>query len=297
MSNFRRHEGTPARIALLSALLTSFIMLLSQRGSPNLRSPAQRTTEDVVSPIAQVLSYPIRGLETMAVGFKDRSRAFEENVKLRQDIAKLRNRQVKLDFLELKLARYEKILSTRVEADIPSKKIIARAVSETNGPFVRSLLLNVGRKDDVNIGNPVLTAEGLIGHIISAGQHSSRVLKLGDLNSRIPVLNRRSGGKAILSGDNSLRPKLAFTQNAPDWLMGDRVITSGDDGMLPMGLPVGVVVNANVEDLRVKLYSENEPMDWVWVSPYRPIAAPSDEIVPKITEQASGVELVKDETP
>ncbi|MEP1230568.1 MAG: rod shape-determining protein MreC [Litorimonas sp.] len=294
MSNFQRYDGVTARIAFLAAFLTSFILLLSQRGSPNLRGPSQRATEDVVSPIAQILSYPIRGMENMATRFKDRSQTYEQNIQLRDEIAKLRDRQIQLNLLELKVKRYERILSARLDVDVSSKKIVARAVSETNGPFVRSLLLNAGQKNDVNMGNPVMSVDGLIGHVISVGQKSSRALKLGDLNSRIPVLNRRTESKAILSGDNSVRPLLAFIQNPMDWEPGDVVITSGDDGMLPMGLPVGKVIKNNAQELRVKLYAEKAPTDWVWVLPFRPILAPTKVITDEVAE---GVKPVTDDAP
>jgi len=275
MSSFRRYDGGPTRTALLATFLASFILLVSQRDGPNFTKPAQRKTEDLISPLAQILSRPIRSVENVAFDIKDRSRAFEENIRLREQVAKLRDNEARLDLLQLKVKRYERILSASTDADIPLEKIVARAVSETNGPFVRSLLLNAGQKDGVSLGNPVMTPDGLIGHVIARGSTSSRILRLGDLNSRIPVINRRSEGKAILSGDNTLRPLLAFVQNTSDWEVGDIIITSGDDGMLPMGLPVGVVIKPGGEELRVKLHAENTPIDWVWVSPYRPIATPS----------------------
>jgi len=277
MNSFQKHDGGPARIALLTAFIISLILLLSQRDGPNFTKPAQRKAEDVVSPISQVLSIPIRRVEAVIFGFKDRRRAYAENLELRAELAGLRDNQARLDLLQLKIKRYERIISTNVDAEIPSEKIVARAVSETNGPFVRSLLLNAGAQNGISIGNPVMTADGLIGHVINTGQNSARVLRLGDLNSRIPVINRRSEGKAILSGDNSERPVLAFVQNTKDWVAGDVIITSGDDGMLPMGLPVGKVIKTKTDDLLVRLHAENTLIDWVWVSPFKPIIAPSDE--------------------
>jgi len=276
MPTIRRYDEGPTRIALLIAFLISFILLVSQRGGPNFTQPAQRKAEDVISPMAQFLSQPIRGAENFVFGFKDRNRAYEENIALRRELDQMRDTQSQFDLLQLKVKRYERILSSNADTDVPLKKIVARAVSENNGPFVRSLLLNTGRKNGVSVGNPVMTPDGLIGHVIDAGQKSSRVLQLGDLNSRIPVFNPRSEGKAILSGDNSQRPLLSFIQDKGSWQDGDVIITSGDDGMLPMGLPVGVVVQSNSQDIRVKLHAEDTPIDWVWVSPYQPIIAPSE---------------------
>ena len=276
MASLGKYDNSPVRMVLLTAFLLSSILLLSQRGSPNFSQPAKRGAEDAIAPIAQILSLPIRGVENIAFDLKDRSRAHQENIALRKELIALRDKAARLDLLQLKVNRYEHILSTNIDANIPTKKIVARAVSESNGPFVRSLLLNIGTEQGVKIGNPVMSADGLIGHVINSGRQSSRVLQLGDLNSRIPVLNLRSESKAILSGDNSLRPVLTFIQDASDWRAGDNVITSGDDGMLPIGLPIGRIVKDNGAVLRVKLHAEKVPIDWVWVSPYARITAPSD---------------------
>jgi len=149
-----------------------------------------------------------------------------------------------------KVARYEAILGVDTETDVPLKKIAARAIGESNGPFVRSLLLNVGSKDGV---------------------------LLSDLNSRIAIESARSEATAILAGDNTAQPKLSFINQRENWAIGDRVISSGDDGALPRGLDVGVVVLGEKGEMRIALSSQAARYDWVWVSPFEKIVAPSEE--------------------
>jgi len=160
--------------------------------------------------------------------------------------------------------------------DVPLEKIAARAIGETDGPFVRSLLLNVGARDGVKVGNPVLSTQGLVGHVINTGPTTTRVLQLSDLNSRIAVVSATSGAMAILAGDNTAQPKLSFVNQRENWAIGDRVISSGDDGALPRGLEIGEVVRGKNNELRVKLSSRSAPLDWVWVSPFEKIIAPVD---------------------
>ena len=74
----------------------------------------------------------------------------------------LRERQARYDNLAMKVARYEAILGVDTETDVPLRKIAARAIGETDGPFLRSLLLNVGSRDGVGMGNPVMSTDGLI---------------------------------------------------------------------------------------------------------------------------------------
>lgn len=263
-------------IALFSAILISIVLISFQRGDQRKSSGIQIAAQETAAPLAQLMAVPLRGVEGFSASFGKRASALEENKALREELAILRDRQARYDNLAHKVARYEAILGVDTETDVPLKKIAARAIGETDGPFVRSLLINVGKRDGVIIGNPVLSTKGLVGHVINLGPNSARVLHLTDLNSRIAVASARSGATAILAGDNKDQPRLAFVNQPENWRTGDRVISSGDDGALPRGLDVGVVVLDEAGGLRVQLSRGAEALDWLWVSPYKRVEAPSE---------------------
>lgn len=264
------------RIALFAAILVSSLLISLQRGSDKVVSGFETATQETVAPLAALVAIPLRQVE---IFFSDRSArrtAFQDNQILKDEISLLREKQARYDNLAVKVARYEAILGVDTETEIPLRKIAARAIGETDGPFVRSLLLNVGSKDGVAVGNPVMSTAGLIGHVINTGPNTTRVLRLSDLNSRIAVASARSGATAILAGDNSANPKLSFVNQRENWAVGDRVITSGDDGSLPRGLRVGEVIQGKDGGLRVRLSSQSAPLDWVWVSPFEKLTPPPD---------------------
>jgi rod shape-determining protein MreC len=251
----------------------------------------ETAAQETIAPLASVLAVPLRRFEGLMSGFGERRSAFEDNAALRAEISMLRDRQARYDNLANKVARYEAILGVDTETDIPLRKIAARAVGETDGPFLRSLILNVGAKDGVSVGNPVMSTKGLVGHVINAGPNTTRVLRISDLNSRIAVASVRSGATAILAGDNSPLPKLSFINQRENWKIGDRVISSGDDGSLPRGLQIGEVVRGEAGSFRVQLSSLSEPLDWVWVSPFEKLVPPPEadedldpEIVPETVD-------------
>ena len=123
-----------------------------------------------------------------------------------------------------------------------------------------------------------MTTDGLYGHIVSTGSVSSRVLLLNDLSSRISVMSQRSLGRAILVGNNTNSPKLAYVSRNTDWQAGDRVITSGDGGVLPRGLQIGTIALKKDNNFAVDLYYLNKPVDWVWVYPFTPIPVPEETL-------------------
>ena len=277
-------------ITLIMAFVIAGMFLITDRGSERLLSQTSTGVETGFAPALALLSTPIRATENAFTEFQDRSRAVEENKALRDELYALREDKQRAQVMELKLARLEKILGSNSGVDIPAKKIAARAVSEINGPFVRSALINAGMKKGIKKGHPVMTVHGLYGHVLHSGPYSARVLQLGDLNSRISVMSARSQARAILSGDNSDMPLLAFVEDRADWRDGDKVLSSGDGGVLPQGLPVGEVQVNETGQFVVMLGTTGKPTDWVWIYPYEPIEDPQDIITEDTEEDAESVD-------
>ncbi len=275
--NYRRRR-LRGRIVFTLCLVVAIIVFFAGQANDRVLERTKTTAESGVSPILAYVTMPVRGFENFVSGVRDRGRAHQENKRLKTELARLSDIEARANALSIKLSRFETILNVDVSSGIPEQKIAARAVSENNGPFVRSVLINAGRDKGIKTGYSVMTVDGLLGHVVRAGRTSSRVLRLEDLNSRISVMSVRSQSRAILTGDNTRRPKLSFITEGSDWAEGDIVITSGDDGILPQGLPVGYVKADKDGDLRADLYVNDNHIDWVWVYPFEPVSAPGDEV-------------------
>lgn len=265
-----------SNITLILAFIIAGMFFMMDRGSDRLLSRTTKSAEAGFAPALELLSRPLRAIENVVIGFQDRSRAVEENIALREELYALREEKQRSQVMEKKLAHLEQILGIKAGIDIPTRKIIARAVSEIEGPFVRSALINVGVNKGIKKGHPVMTVHGLYGHVLRSGPNSARVLQLGDLNSRISVMSARSEARAILSGDNSDLPLLAFVEDRADWRVGDDVLSSGDGGVLPQGLPIGEVKSNDTGQFVVELGTTGKPIDWVWVYPYQATQAPQE---------------------
>ncbi|PZN92901.1 MAG: hypothetical protein DCF31_14425 [Alphaproteobacteria bacterium] len=105
-------------------------------------------------------------------------------------------------------------------------------------------MIAAGRGDGIGPGLPVIGADGLIGRTVEAGNHAARVLLLTDPASRIPVTVVRTGQAALVVGTN--RPSLELRDRGGADVplqAGDRLVTSGDGGVFPPGIPVGIIIN------------------------------------------------------
>ena len=113
-----------------------------------------------------------------------------------------------------------------------------------------------------------MAGEGLVGRVMQAGLYSARVLLITDINSRIPVLVGEAGNRAILAGDNGLRPRLLFLGNKSAAAPGDKVVTSGDAEAFPPGLPIGQVAHVEEGAVEVEPFVVRDKIQHVRVADY-----------------------------
>jgi rod shape-determining protein MreC len=91
------------------------------------------------------------------------------------------------------------------------------------------------------------------------------MLLVTDVASQIPVLVDRTDARAILKGDGSDNPRLEFMRGVGSVRVGDRILSSGDGGGFPRGVPIGVAARGIDGSWRVKLFSDRGAIDFVRV--------------------------------
>jgi rod shape-determining protein MreC len=253
----------------LAALVAASVMLLAAGGSGLPAVERARTAIlDVAAPVLDVLSRPVAAVNAALEEADSVFRVYEENARLREENARLMHWQEVARQLERDNAQYRSLLSVRSHDDV--RYITARVIGESGGPFVRTLVLAAGERDGVAPQQAVVNARGLVGRVTETGRNASRILLITDLNSRVPVLVEDSRRRAILSGDNTARPRLEFMEAETRARPGDRIVTSGHGGVFPPGLPVGVVARAEQGDVRIRPFVEWSRLEMVNVLRYSP---------------------------
>ena len=165
---------------------------------------------------------------------------YRANQDLKRENAELKKWQDVALSLENRVQRYQLLLNAAPDQDLAA--VAARVIGEANRPFTKTMILNAGVAQGVKKGEAVANADGLIGRVYLAGERTSWVILLTDLNSRVPVVIEPSHRRAILTGDNTPSPRLELDVGDGPIKAGDRVISTGDGGLLPPDVPVGVVM-------------------------------------------------------
>lgn len=123
--------------------------------------------------------------------------------------------------------------------------ISTTAPSASGGTYVTRLTLNKGSAHGVEVNMPVVTASGLVGVVIEVGVDHCLVRTVLDPSTAVSAVTTRGGELGIMEGDfDVLYDGCAYLRYLPesaDVVAGDILVTSGDGGVYPYGIPIGTV--------------------------------------------------------
>ena len=237
---FFKTGPTPlARLVIFAAL--SLIFLVADARFRYLESLRQ---------VAAVVVYPFQRLAAAPAGigrrigdfFVTHSSLREENARLRRENFDNAARQQQLEALHAENAHLRRLHEARSRADVDF--IAAEALYAARDPFSRKLIVDRGAQHEVRPGQPVVDERGVVGQVTRVYPWLAEVTLVTDKGQFVPVQNVRNGLRAVLAGTgNDGALELRFIPLNADFQNGDRLVTSGIDGIYPPGLPVAQVTH------------------------------------------------------
>ena len=209
---------------------------------------------ETVTPVVRFVSAPFRWGKEAFVGSIEFINTYQENKRLRLENAELKNWQIQALNMAIEQKKLRELLNY---VPPPKTTFVTAAVLSDNGSrFSKSLIVSAGRDQGVSKGDLAMTASGVLGRIVDVGNNMSRLMLLTDYASRIPVRIGSDQILGILTGDGSTRPKIVSLPADKTVSIGDVVFSSGQLGVFPSGLGIGVVEGINDGDIKVRLFEE-----------------------------------------
>ncbi len=255
------------RVSLIFMVTLAAALLLLGRAETYVVDQARQVVTDLAAPLLELASRPVAAARRVVESTNQYAYVFDENERLREENTRLLAWREAALKLEAKVARFEALLNVQLDPAI--SYVTGRVVGDSGGPFVETYIVNVGSDQNVESGQAVIDTAGLIGRVVATGTKASRILLLTDLNSRVPVSIEPSRTRAVLAGDNSPWPQLEYIPVGVLVEPGDRVVTSGHGGLLPPGLPIGVVIQDDSGLLRVQTFSNRSRLDVIRILQYQ----------------------------
>ncbi|WP_245598273.1 MULTISPECIES: rod shape-determining protein MreC [Halomonas] len=223
---------------LVCATVAVALMVADLRLSRMEEVRAQLST--AVAPIQWVVSLPSSVLSWGTLVLSDQRVLVDENRRLREQILTLSHRVQRMADLTAENVRLRELLFAARQHDMPF--ITAELLSLDPDPFAHQMVLDRGRRDGVQVGQPVMDAAGLVGQVTSVLAYSSRVLMVADASHALPVRVNRNGLRFILQGGGRYDSlNVLHVPDTADIRKGDLLVTSGLAGRFPPGYPVGRV--------------------------------------------------------
>jgi rod shape-determining protein MreC len=248
------------RSTSLIFLTMSGIFLTLSFIQPGTMSGVRMGIADTAAPILSAVSRPFYVAADFVGNVSGMTEMRAENVRLEAENKKLREWYQTALMLQSENQSLQELLNLKVDGQ--HKFVSTRVIADAGNAYVKSVLVGAGGVDGVKKGQAVLSGEGMVGRIIETGNSAARVLLLSDFNSRVPVIVEGSRHKAILAGTNESYPALKHLPPDVEIVAGTRIVTSGDGGIFPPGLPIGKVV---IEDgvIRVHPYADMNRVTYV----------------------------------
>jgi rod shape-determining protein MreC len=273
----RNRSGAQLPLALLAAL--SLALILIGKAQSNLFDNARAHVGDWMAPALRVARAPVNGIDHWFGSVGNYFHVYEDNQRLREENARLRQWHNTAVALDDRVKRYQLLLHAIPDPALSS--VMAQVIGRANRPFLQTMILDAGRKQGIKPGQAVVDARGMVGRIFLAGQHTAWVILLTDLNSRIPVSIMPGNTPAILSGDNTSAPRLDLLSQTVTLKPGAQVISSGDGGLLPARLSIGTVVADAQGGYRVVLLSDPDASQDVNVVDFKQAVEQPPAVTPK----------------
>ena len=249
-------KGTLVVIAAVVVLAAAFLLFTDISVAVKTYSKTKVYVSDLMGPTLKVVSAPFRftaGIFDSYFALVDVKR---KNSELKKRLDALQLQGQRLPELERENERLRHLL--RFMEQRPGTLTAARVIGEDATNWFKCIIIDKGSGNGIKEKMPVITPDGIVGQAVEVNQWHTKVMILNDTNSAIDVYVAGKQTRGVIAGTGRTTLKMKYVLKNDEVEPGDKLITSGKDGVYPRGLPVGVViaVNKNV----VGLFADVEVM-------------------------------------
>ena len=254
------------KFSLLTLIFLSvFVIILSNINFKGIKI-IKSSINEVIFRSSFFISIPENYIKEIKQKFDEHMEMYDDYKKTKIEIEILKQKKIDNDYLKIENEK----LRTLIDEKITSNQILAKVLIDKNSPFLKSIVLNKGSKDNVKIGMAILDGVYLVGQIIEVNFTNSRALLLSDLNSKIPTVLEPNGIQVVISGTGDNYGIIEHTQREYNKELSSSEIiayTSGLGGLYKPGIPIGKIDKYQIE--KINFFSDFTQLSYVTISTYK----------------------------
>lgn len=202
--------------------------------------------EAYLHPLALMVNAPMMLYRQADDYLTSHHQLLDENVALKKYLLKAKVDAQELASLKVENMNFRNLLNVKNTLD--QQSVLSEILHATSDQLTRKVVINRGASHGVLVGGSAVDAKGIVGQVTRVYPQTSIVTLITDNALQIPIMVERNGLRAIAFGnsrDNVL--EIPYLPSNVDIKTGDRLITSGIDGVYPEGIAVGVVQEISTE--------------------------------------------------
>ena len=258
-------RSTQQKFSLLTLLLISaFVIVLSSLDLKVIRY-LKIGINEIVYRSSFIVSIPENFLKDTFIGISEYSSFYNDYRNNKKELDDLKSKDISNEIIKFENQELKELINDYVSS---SDKILAKIIVDHQSPYLRSIIINKGSKDNIKIGTNIYDQSYLVGRVIEVNYKTSRVLLLSDLNSNVPVTVVPQNIQAILNGNGDKNGQIKYIKSSlSDELSEESIIyTSGTGAIFKSGVPVGKlrITKDKTIKLNVEFYSDFSQLKYVF---------------------------------
>ncbi len=253
------------KFSLLSLIILSIIVIILSNINFKPIQFVKIGINEIIYRSSFIVSKPENYIKKLTLKFNKLMNLSENYENIKSELENLKEEQITNNFLKLENEK----LRNLINENINSTEVLAKVLIDRESPFLKSIILNKGTKDNVKIGMGIIDGVYLVGQIIEVNFTNSRALLLSDLNSKIPSVLAPQNIQAVISGTGKDYGIIEHTKDDIEEDLKDQdaiIYTSGLGGLFKPGIPIGKI--SKDTNNKVQFFSDFTQLDYVKITSF-----------------------------
>jgi rod shape-determining protein MreC len=239
--NLRLNRGrsTKRLIIFIFVIISISLLFIPESITNNIKV----TVASPLAPVQKIISHTSNFFKNEFKKLAALSKLVDEKEDLEKEVFLLKNKIIKQqDIINVFKKKLEVVSEYKKNNDDNEKPIVADIIGYDVSNFRKSIIIDVGKKQGVSVGDVVVFGNALVGRISAIGNSSGRVMLITDPASNVPSRFLKSRTRGIVQGTTNGKCIMKYVPRQIKVDKPEKVISSGIGGVFPKSLYIGNVV-------------------------------------------------------
>jgi len=253
------------KFSLLSLILLSIVVIILSNINFKPIQFVKMGINEIIYRSSYIASKPENYLQELTLKIKNHLNLSKNYKDIKLELENLKQEKITNNFLKSENKKLRNLINENINSD----EILAKVLIDRESPFLKSIILNRGTKDNVKMGMAIIDGVYLVGQVIEVNYTNSRALLLSDLNSKIPSVLAPQNIQAVVSGTGKDYGIIEHTQDDIEKDLNNVesiIYTSGLGGLFKPGIPIGKISKDSKN--KVNFFSDFTQLNYIKITSF-----------------------------